>query len=153
MTGFGLTACLGSALVVVGALWVSDHSAQVTKLAMEQNATLRKAVQVSEANNATLATALRDQQALRVVLGLIDTRTRSIYSTLDGQAAQLNRSLAELKRTDEKTNAYLADLIPGALGMRYARPATTDPVAYRAGAAVMQPGAVPPAGSARAGSQ
>lgn len=153
MTGFGLTAGLGAALVVVGALWVSDHSAQVTKLAMEQNATLRKAVQVSETNNATLATALRDQQALRVVLGLIDTRTRSIYSTLDGQAAQLNRSLAELKRTDEKTNAYLADLIPGALGMRYARPDTTDPVAYRAGAAVVQSGAVSPTGSGAAGNQ
>jgi hypothetical protein len=148
-----LTAGLGAGIVVVSALWVADHSAQVTKLAMEQNATLRKSVEVSEANNATLKKAVLDQQALRVVLGLIDTRTRSIYSTLDGQAAQLNRSLAELKRTDEKTNAYLADLIPGALGMRYARPDTTDPVAYRAGAVVVRPGAVPATGSAAAGDQ
>lgn len=152
MTGFGLTAGLGAALAVVGALWLSDHSAQVAKLAMEQNATLRKSVEVSEANNATLKEALLDQQALRVVLGLIDTRTRSIYSTLDGQAAQLNRSLAELKRTDEKTNAYLAELIPVALGLRYQRPETTDPVAYRA-SAVVQPGAVPSAGSSATGGQ
>lgn len=144
---------LGAGIVVVTTMWFADHSAQVTKLAMEQNATLRKSVEVSEANNATLKKALLDQQALRVVLDLIDTRTRSIYSTLDGQAAQLNRSLAELKRTDEKTNAYLADLIPGALGMRYARPDTTDPVAYRASAAVVRSGAVSPAGSAAAGDQ
>lgn len=153
MSAYGLAGALGAGIVVVAALWLSDHSGQVAKLAMEQNATLRKSVEVSEANNATLKKALLNQEGLRFVLGLIDTRTRSINTVLDGQVAQLNRSLAELKRTDEKTNAYLADLIPGALGMRYARPESTDPVAYRAGAAVVQPGAMPTAGSAGTGGQ
>ena len=152
MNIYGLAAGLGAGIVVVSALWLSDHSAQVTKLAMEQNATLRKSVEVSEANNAAYKEALLDREAFRIVLAQIDTRTRSIYSTLDGQAAQLNRSLAELKRTDEKTNAYLAELVPVALGLRYQRPETTDPVAYRAGA-VLQSGAVPSAGSAATGGQ
>ena len=89
---------------------------------------------------------------MREALDKIDHQTRSINTVLDGQAAQLNRSLAELRRTDEKTNAYLAALIPGALGLRYARPETTDPVAYRAGA-VLQSGAVSSTGSAATGGQ
>lgn len=138
-------------LVVVLSLWTVDHSTQVLKLAMSQNAELRKSVEVSEANNQVLKRALLNREALLVVLGQIEARTRSINTVLDGQTVQLNRSLTELKRNDEKTNAYLAVLIPGPLGLRYVRPDTTDPVAYRAGALVLRPGAVPPAGPAGPG--
>lgn len=138
-------------LVVVLSLWAVDHATQLNKLAVSQNAELRKSVQVSEANNQVLKRALLNREALLVVLGQIEARTRSINTVLDGQTVQLNRSLTELKRNDEKTNVYLAGLIPGPLGLRYARPDTTDPVAYRAGALVLQPGAVPPAGPASPG--
>lgn len=138
-------------LVVVLSLWAVDRVSQINKLAMSQNADLRKSVEVSEANNQVLKRALLNREALLVVLTQIDARTRSINTVLDGQTVQLNRSLTELKRNDEKTNAYLAGLIPGPLGLRYARPDTTDPVAYRTGALVLQPGAVPPAGTASPG--
>ena len=153
MNAYGLVGTLGAGLVVVCALWVADHSYQVKEQAMQANAGFveQNAALLSHINE--LAVTLRDQAALRVVLAQIETRTRATQSTLEGQTVQLNRSLAELKRTDEKTNAYLADLIPGALGVRYARPETTDPVAYRAAAAVVQPGAVSSAGSAAIGGQ
>lgn len=140
-------------LVVVLSLWSVDHSTQVLKLAMSQNDELRQSVEVAEANNQLLKRALLNREATLTVLGLIHERTRSINAALDGQTAQLNRSLTELKRNDEKTNTYLAGLVPGPLGLRYARPDTTDPVAYRAGSLVLQPGAVPPAGPASPGKQ
>lgn len=145
MNGFVLAGGLGTALIVSCSLWFADHAMQANVLLTEANEGLAQ-------QRAALAKALGDQASLRSVLDKIDRQTRSINSVLAGQTAQLNRNLAELKRTDEKTNAYLAELVPVALGMRYARPETNDPVAYRAGA-VVQPGAVSPAGSATTGGQ
>ena len=145
MNGFVLAGGLGAALIVSCSLWFADHAMQANVLLTEANEGLAQ-------QRAALAKALGDQASLRSVLDKIDRQTRSINYVLDGQTAQLNRNLAELKRTDEKTNAYLAELVPVALGLRYARPETNDPVAYRAGA-VVQPGAVSPAGSATTGGQ
>ena len=132
-------------LVSVFSLWFADHAMQESDRVVELNRGLARELY-------GMTSALESQAVLREALDKIDHQTRSINTVLDGQAAQLNRSLAELRRTDEKTNAYLAALIPGALGLRYARPETTDPVAYRAGA-VLQPGAVSSAGSAATGGQ
>lgn len=145
MNGFVLAGGLGTALIVSCSLWFADHAMQANVLLTEANEGLAQ-------QRAALAKALGDQASLRSVLDKIDRQTRSINSVLAGQTDQLNRNLAELKRTDEKTNAYLAELVPVALGLRYARPETNDPVAYRAGA-VVQPGAVSPAGSATTGGQ
>lgn len=145
MNGIGLAGGLGAALIVSCSLWFADH-------ALQNNVRLTKANEGQARELVALATALDSQAVLREALDKIDRQTRSINTVLDGQAAQLNRNLAELKRTDEKTNAYLAELVPVALGLRYARPETIDPVVYRAGA-VVQPGAVPSAGSAATGGQ
>lgn len=145
MNGFVLAGGLGAALIVSCSLWFADHAMQANVLLTEANEGLAQ-------QRAALAKALGDQASLRSVLDKIDRQTRSTNTVLVGQTAQLNRNLAELKRTDEKTNAYLAELVPVALGLRYARPETSDPVAYRAGA-VVQPGAVSPAGSATTGGQ
>ncbi len=135
----GLSPWLAAALVSVISLWTADHYRQSSVQASAAYTDL-----VAERDG--LVDLLRSQLMLRESIDKIDRQTRTIAATLDGQTAQLNRNLAELKRTDEKTNAYLAELIPAALGLRYARPETTDPVAYRAGA-VVQPGAVPASGS------
>lgn len=134
-----------AALVSVCSLWFADHVSQ-------NNVRLTDANEGQARELVALATALDSQAVLREALDKIDRQTRSINTVLDGQAAQLNRSLAELKRTDEKITAYLSAPIPGALGLRYARPETTDPVAWRAGA-VVQPGAVPAAGSSATADQ
>jgi hypothetical protein len=145
MNGFALAGGLGAALIVACSLWFADH-------VLQSNVRLTDANEGQARELVALATALDSQAVLREALDKIDRQTRAINSTLDGQTAQLNRNLAELKRTDEKTNAYLAELVPVALGLRYQRPETTDPVAYRA-SAVVQPGAVSPAGSAATGGQ
>ena len=132
-------------LVSVCSLWFADHAMQESDRVVELNRGLARELY-------GMTSALESQAVLREALDKIDHQTRSINTVLDGQAAQLNRGLAELRRTDEKTNAYLAALIPGALGLRYARPETTDPVAYRAGA-VLQSGAVSSTGSAATGGQ
>ena len=145
MNGFVLAGGLGAALIVSCSLWFADHALQANVRYAEANEGLA-------AQRDGLLDALRDMGDVRTALSNIERNTRAINSTLDGQTAQLNRNLAELKRTDEKTNAYLAELVPVALGLRYARPETTDPIAYRAGA-VLQSGAVSPAGSATTGGQ
>ena len=145
MNAYGLAGALGAGLVVVSSLWFADHALQANVRYAEANEQLA-------GEREGLLDALRDMGDVRTALSNIERNTRAINSTLDGQTAQLNRNLAELKRTDEKTNAYLAELVPVALGLRYQRPETTDPVAYRAGA-VVQPDAVSPAGSAATGSQ
>ena len=145
MNGFVVAVGLGAALIVSYSLQFADRTIQA-------NARLTEANEGLAMQRDALSKALGDQASLRSVLDKIDRQTRSINFVLDGQTAQLNRNLAELKRTDEKTNAYLAELVPVALGLRYARPETTDPIAYRAGA-VLQSGAVSSAGSAATGGQ
>ena len=145
MNGFVVAVGLGAALIVSYSLQFADRTIQA-------NARLTEANEGLAMQRDALSKALGDQASLRSVLDKIDRQTRSINFVLDGQTAQLNRNLAELKRTDEKTNAYLAELVPVALGLRYARPETTDPIAYRAGA-VLQSGAVSSAGSATTGGQ
>lgn len=145
MNGFVVAVGLGAALIVSYSLQFADRTIQANTRLTEANEGLAK-------QRDALSKALGDQASLRSVLDKIDRQTRSINFVLDGQTAQLNRNLAELKRTDEKTNAYLAELVPVALGLRYARPETTDPIAYRAGA-VLQSGAVSSAGSAATGGQ
>jgi hypothetical protein len=145
MNGYGLAGGLGAALVVSLSLWLADHAWQNSERLTVQNEGMAREL-------IALASALDSQAVLRESLDKIDRQTRTITAALDGQTAQLNRNMTELKRTDEKSRAYLAELIPAALGVRYARPETTDPVAWRAGA-VVQPGAVPAAGQAAAAAQ
>ncbi|WP_122423302.1 hypothetical protein [Pseudomonas viridiflava] len=90
------------------------------------------------------AERLRDQRALQVALDAIGTGTRQLEATLNARSIQMRQDLAELKRNDEQVSAYLSAAVPAALGVRYARAATTDPVAWRAGPAKAVPvGPVP----------
>lgn len=142
-----LVAAVGG-LVVVLSLWFADHSRQVKEQALQANAGFVEQNAALIAHSNELASALRDQAAVRAVLSDMNTRLNQTQSTLAGQTAHLNRSLAELKRSDEQITAYLASPVPGALGLRYARTETTDPVEYRAGAAGVRADLVPTAGSA-----
>ncbi|MFV3292377.1 MULTISPECIES: hypothetical protein [Pseudomonas] len=59
------------------------------------------------------------------------------------------RAFEDLKRNDQETMQYLAGAVPERLGRLYERPETTDPRAYGS-PAIVQPGAVPSAGTAGA---
>lgn len=134
-------------LVVVLSLWLADHSWQVKEQAMQANAGFveQNDALISHVNE--LAVALHDQAALRTVLSDMNTRLNQTQSTLSVQTGQINRSLAELKRNNEQITTYLASPVPSALGLRYARTETTDPVEYRASAASVRADAVPASGS------
>lgn len=130
-------------LVVVFSLWFADHAYQVQKQAMQANSDFAAQNGVLSARVDELALALRERAAVMVVLSDMSIRLSQTQSTLVGQTAQLNRSLLELKRSDEKVTAYLAGPVPGALGLRYVRAETTDPVEYRASAAGVRVEPVP----------
>lgn len=92
------------------------------------------------------ANALANGQALQGELLRIGTATRQLQQTLNIQTARLDASLDELKRNDQATRDYLLGAVPAAVGMRHARPETTDPAAYRQAAAGVRADPVPPAG-------
>lgn len=96
---------------------------------------------------AGLTRALASNQSLQSTLSRIDRQGQQLRTLLDGQSNQINRNLEELKRSDKAIMDYFSGPVPAAVGLRYARNATTDPAAYRSGAAV-QPGPVPAAATA-----
>ena len=136
-----------AALVVSLSLWHADHSAQVRDSALA-------AVKTSEDTNAALVTyynrlnsELYNRTELIKQLAAINSGTQQLRDALKGQGDQINRSLLELKRNDKAVADYLALPVPVGLGVRYARPATIDPLAWRAApaAAGVQPDPVPTA--------
>ena len=138
----------GGGLVVVLSLWFADHSSQVKDQAVQASAAFKEQNAALVAHSNKLAFALADQAAVRDALSEMNTRLNQTQSTLSVQTGQISRSLAELKRNNEQITTYLASPVPGALGLRYARTETTDPVEYRASAAGVRADLVPSAGSA-----
>ena len=138
-------------LAVVLSLWAVDHSRLVRDAAIESAAVQGAEVEKLTGYNNDLARELSYRAELQQQLADIGRATQALHSTLDGQTALINRNLAELKH-DKTIADYLGSPVPTAVGLRYARPETIDPAAYRAGAASVQPGAVPSPGAAAAGS-
>lgn len=138
-------------LVVVLSLWAADHSWQARTAALEEAGGLSVRIEQLTGHNNDLARALENRTELVVQLGLIGRDTQRVRDAITGQSALISQSLKELKRNDKAVADYLAIPVPAALGVRYARPATTNPVAWRAASTGVQPDAVPAAGSASGG--
>lgn len=151
MNVYGL---FGGALVVVVSLWAADHYRQSENAATQEMATLSSKVDTLTAHNELLVQALNDRTLVQEQLAQVGQATRLLNNTLATQSVQINRNFDELKRNDKETADYLRQSVPTALGLRYARPATTDPVAYRAAATgLRESGAVPAAGTSSAQAQ
>ena len=139
-------------LGVLLALWVADHSKQLTTRAQADAREFQDKAQQLQAQNEVLVGELASRQILDARLGEIERNSKQLNLTLNTQTSLIQRNFTELKRNDEEVAAYLANPVPAALGMRYARPDTTDPSAYRAaGASGVQPGAMPATGPGTAG--
>lgn len=95
------------------------------------------------------ARVLEAQQADFERLGRVELQMQQLSQTIQRNAANHNRALEELKRNDQAIVDYLAQPVPVAIGLLYARPETTDPGAYTAPPAV-QSGAVPAPAAAAA---
>lgn len=98
------------------------------------------------------AAVLAQQQATLGQLADVDRRLQQLGQTINRNQATQSAALEELKRNDQAVAVYLSGGVPVDLGRLYARPETHDPAAYR-GSHGVQPGAVPHAGPAAAGSQ
>jgi len=138
-------------LVVLAVLWSLDHAQMVRDEAVQKADNLAGANSTLEANNAALANALADRMELQKQLAEVGRTTQRLNASLDTQSDLINRNFAELKSNDKAISDYLNNPVPAALGLRYARPETTDPAAYRAATAGMQSGAVSSAGAPTAG--
>lgn len=133
-------------VALLGALWAVDHTRGENARQADQIVTLER----DASRNAELielqATALTNQQALQGELSKISAATRKTEQALARQTDQLARDLEELRRTDETVEPYLRGLVPVAVGLRYERPETTDPLVYRQAGGV-RTGAVPAVGA------
>lgn len=141
-----------AALGMLLGLWFADHSKQLAAQAQADAKGFQDRAQQLEAHNEGLARELASRQILDARLGEIERNSKQLNLTLNTQTSLIQRNFTELKRNDEEVAAYLANPVPAALGLRYARPDTTDPSAYRAaGAPGVQPGGLPSAGPGTAG--
>lgn len=95
--------------------------------------------------------ALASIQKLQGEIASIDSASRATRQALDAQSAAISQSLEELKRNDQTTRSYLAGPVPAAVGMRWQRAESIDPITYRSGG--VRADAVPTASPSRAGQQ
>lgn len=138
-------------LIVVLSLWSADHSRQSRDAALEANKALKGSWNDLADDRAYLELELENRAQLQQQLAEISRATQQLNSALDGQTALINRNLSELKRNEKAVFDYLRTAVPVSLGLRYARPETTDPAKWRAAAAAsVQPDAVPPSGASAA---
>lgn len=79
---------------------------------------------------------LQAQQDLDGRVTGLEKATRDLSQTLIAQGRQRRAEFLELKANDQDVRAYLAIPVPGPLGLQYARPETTYPLAWRQGARV-----------------
>lgn len=146
------------AVLVVGALgaaiWTLDHARGVNALQAEVITGLQAEAARTAAIIEQQAEALARQQETAKALGKIGADMAQLSSLLDQQGDTLAAGLEELKRNDPDAREYLRSPVPAAVGMRHARPETTDIGAYRASAGgVPRADAVPAAGQSRPANQ
>lgn len=91
------------------------------------------------------AGVLAEQQAQLGRLADVERQLRVIHQAIAHNAQAQRRAFEEL-RHDPQTADYLHDAVPAALGRLYARPATTNPAAYR-GAPDLPADGLPAAGA------
>jgi hypothetical protein len=140
-------------LIVVLSLWSADHSRLSRDAALEARDALMSRWNDLADDRAYLELELENRTQLQKRLAEISRATQQLSSALDGQTALINRNLSEIKRNDKAVFDYLRGAVPVALGMRYARPETTDPAQWRAAAAAgVHPDSVSPAGASAPGS-
>lgn len=140
-----------AAVAIVLALWAVDHYRQEKNAAIETAGRFSDDLQKITGHYNDLAREMEKWTELADQVAEITKGTKRLSLTIDSQTSLLSRNFAELKRNDQAVAGYLGISVPAALGVRYARPETTDPAAYRAAATGMQPGAVPSSGAAAAG--
>lgn len=138
LVALSLLAGTAAVLKVRGDAAQAAVAAQVERLA-EQAEQLRQVQAI-----AGRLVDLQDQVAA------VASESRALQVTLTKQSAQRRAEFLELLKNDQATRDWLALSVPAAVGVRYARPDTDDPAAWRDPARVPA-GGVPAAGPAGGG--
>jgi hypothetical protein len=134
-------------VALIGALWAVDHTQGENTRQADRITSLESTATHDAAVIEQQAKALANQQGLAEALGKIGAETAQLRRRLDQQADALTAGLEELKRSDPDARDYLLGPVPAAVGMRHARPETTDVGAYRdAAGRVPRASVVPVAG-------
>lgn len=137
---------VGALVALVLALWAIDHTTSENAHLADQLASLQR----DESRNAQLiqqqAAALAQRDALADRVAAIQSGLGALGRDLRARADENAQAMEELKRNDQEVREWMAGCVPAAVGVRYARPTTTDPRAYRAPESVPAVG-VPAAGS------
>lgn len=94
--------------------------------------------------------ALSSVHQLQRDVAAINSVTRATQQALDAQMSVMGNDLRELKRNDQAVRDYLNSPVPAAIGLRWKRAESTDPLTYRPAGSV-RANTVPPAGSGRPG--
>lgn len=137
---------LGAALLIgVLALWRIDAAESARDLA-EQAATHKaEQLQASRARTLEQAGVIAEQRGQLAKAAEADRLFRSIAQTIAKDGAATRQTLKELKDNDQAVAEYLRGAVPAVYGVQFERPATTDPLAYKSGAA-LSAGGLPAAG-------
>lgn len=145
-----LAAAAGLLVVVLGAGWwaVSPRIELQRLRADTAERDLAKADELIQVQ----ARVLEGQQQEMGRIADIGRALELLRQQVDRNANDQSQAFEELQQNDQTIRQYLAEHVPVELGLLYARPATTDPAAYRSESAV-QPGAVPAAGAQTAGGE
>lgn len=124
-----LNAVLALLLAVALGLWAYDHQSHRADTAEALAAGLGDQVKRQDE-----LLGKWEQQAQQ--LAGLDKQLRLTGQALTKQAADSRRGFEELKANDKATADWLHGAVPAGLGRLYQRPETTDPLAWRAPAAV-----------------
>ena len=139
-----------AALLLAGAALVYLQGENA--LQAERISTLQRDVTAGNGLAVEQAAAITALTGLQADVAIIRAASQATHQALAAQSAALGRDLQELKRNDQAITAYLTDPVPAAVGLRWVRSESTDPLSYRQ-SAVVRPGAVSPASVSSAAKQ
>lgn len=133
-------------LIGVLALWRIDAAESARVLAERDASHKTEQLAESKARGDEQAAVITDQRAQLDSAAQADRLFRSIAQTIAKDGAATRQTLQELKDNDQAVAEYLRGAVPVVYGVQFQRAATTDPLAYKPGAAV--PASGMPAASA-----
>lgn len=139
---------LGAALLIgVLALWRIDAADSARLLAERDASRTAELLTDSRARVEEQGAVITDQREQAAKAVAADRLFRSLVQTIAKDGAATRQTLQDLKDHDQAVAEYLRGAVPAVYGVQFERPATTDPLAYKPGAAVRAsavPAASPP---------
>lgn len=127
---------MAALLAGVLALWRIDAAEGDRALAAQAVTHNAELLASERARTAEQSAVIADQHDQLARMTDADKAFRALAQTITRDGAATRQTLQELKENDQAVAEYLRGAVPAVYGVQFERPATTDPLAYRPGAAV-----------------